>query len=129
MAGIAPKPCLGRCGRLVRGASRCPDCASARERDRTEARRHSEPWRLLYRRPEWSKAAAERRRIDGNACVDCGAHGFARLSVDHEIPLRVIWRETGFERLATFIGRACDVEHLRTRCASCHKLAEDARNA
>jgi 5-methylcytosine-specific restriction endonuclease McrA len=82
---------------------------------------------MLYRRPEWPKRCAERRRIDGHRCVDCGKGGYARLSVDHEVPLRVLWREAAGD-LGAFLSAALDVDRLRLRCASCHKLAEDDRN-
>lgn len=126
MAGIAPRPCLGRCGRLVRGASRCDDCAREHERNRTARRSESEPWRLLYRRPEWKYAAGVRRATDRYSCVDCGAPA---TQVDHEIPLRVLWRECGgFAGLDEFVERATEIDDLRTRCQSCHATVENARN-
>jgi len=125
-AGRAKRPCLGLPGRpcreKIRGASRCLDCAREHERARTEARQTSEPWRILYTRPEWKNTRSDRLALDRRRCTDCGSR--QGLSVDHERPLRELWAEYDLE---DFVRAACDLGSLRTRCGSCHATIEALR--
>lgn len=131
MPGVAPRRCLGLpgapCSARIRKGSRCAACASVHERQReagrADRRRRHEPWRALYGTPQWRKARARRLVLDEGRCVDCGtSHS---VSVDHCTPLRVLWQQhTSF---ASFVERATRLEDLRTRCPSCHAIADADR--
>lgn len=131
------KPCTGRledgglCGKLTDAQrSRCPECAPAYERRRTEA----EPWRLLYNDPRWRSVSMRVRDRDGQQCTyqvgtrRCISEGL--LSVHHEKKLRLIWADCGKPQPRTagwdrFVREALDMRKLRTLCEAHHKLVDN----
>src|SRR5262245_45918550 len=92
------------CGtKISRHASYCEVHDTRTYRTRAE-RLETEPWARLYSHRDWKKAKAVVRVRDGQRCtamVDGHRCGRAdRVSVHHEIPIRVLWDRAGgsFER-------------------------------
>lgn len=65
--------------------------------------------------PAWKLARVNCFERDDYTCVDCGSTD--ALQADHEVPLAVLFAD-GVTPEA--IELACDVDNLRTRCASCN---------
>jgi 5-methylcytosine-specific restriction protein A len=99
MPNRSARPCLGMCGNLVRGRSRCPSCARKVEeqRGRPEARGYDRAWRRLR--------AAHLARHPYCVTPGCGRLG---NQVDHI----KAHREDEALRL--------DPRNLQTLCHSCH---------
>lgn len=77
------------------------------------------------RGPNWSAQRARAIKRDGGRCVDCGmtveqcVQAFGRsLDVDHETPFHNF----------TDYRKANVLSNLRSRCASCHRIAEAKRS-
>lgn len=97
------RPCL-HCGRLVRGATYCPDCQRARWAEQGK-QRAPRPWYS----GDWRRVRAAHLRTHP-ACENCGAT--SGLEVDHVIPRSL-------------------AGGLMTLCAPCHhaKTARDQTQA
>lgn len=84
------RACLGypgyRCGRLVRGASRCGDCQRAAWRARQRGR---DPWEVaFYGSAAWRTLA--RAVVDAaEACATCGTpKALVKLTAGHRVAIR-----------------------------------------
>jgi len=127
------RPCLD-CRKLftVEGPkqSRCPSCASADRRHKQP--RTSEPWRFLYKLPEWRKARARVIRRDGTCRALIHFDGFRRcqatadLEVHHDPPLEQLWKMAAGDR-DLFVALATDERKLYALCRSHHAAADADR--
>jgi 5-methylcytosine-specific restriction protein A len=90
------RACLG-CGRIVRGASRCPPCQA--ERDRAKRARRPELDRYVEQQRR-RRAVAHHRATVGDWCpgvpeLGRPAHPAANLSADHVVEVAAGGREDG----------------------------------
>lgn len=122
--------CAG-CGTPTKQAvkGRCPKCAPAHERRRSELRRKStQPWSRLYNLARWRRCRAAALERDGRRCRLAlpGCLGSERLRGHHR-PRSVaqLWAIARGEWSA-FVELACDVDAVVTACEPCHH-ADDAR--
>ncbi len=98
------RPCLG-CGQLVRGVSRCPDCATA-----TAARRPPKPTRTGYGWHELKRrqsVVATWRAEHGDWCPGWQrpAHRAIDLTADHVLAVAAGGRQDG---PLTVLCRSCN---------------------
>jgi hypothetical protein len=121
------RACLGRCGRLVRDASRCRDCQARRERAKSARRPDRKRYDETKRRRE---AVADHRARVGDWCPGYSerpgrpAHPSADLTADHEAmvglghpeggPLVVRCRSCNSARAAAIMARAGGSPHEGT---------------
>jgi hypothetical protein len=128
----AARVCNG-CGRRFKPTgteTRCGlgDCAPARDRAaESERRKPGEPWRVIYKLPEWQRARHRALVRDEHRCRGqwhgrrCGRR--AELQVHHRRKLRELWSDAHGDR-ADFVALACNVELLVSLCPRCHSAAE-----
>ena len=126
-----PRPCPS-CGARVPAGGICPRCAgqrrpsSCRECGRRTAdggpycaahlylaseaaRVAKQPYRLAYRDPLYHKHRAQRYKLAGGCCEDCGVPvGKSEYECDHVVPLSQ--------------GGTNEIENLRIRCTLHHHL-------
>lgn len=122
--------CL-RCGAKFTGRGRlCPKCADVDEARRTRDRMLSEPWRMLYNRPEWAAAKIEVQRRDDGRCraLVNGQRCRSRedISVHHDPSLSELWAMVEGD-LEQFMEVATDQAGLYCLCRRHHDERDRAQ--
>lgn len=132
------RPCLSAgCPEYTTKGSYCSTHRAERQAREDATRAVSEPWRMLYGRPEWRRVRRLVLRRDRYQCTaiergerctyqDIVTQGRS-LQVDHEVPLRELWERA--PDLGTFIAAATNPTFLHTACTAHHARIEHARRA
>lgn len=126
-----------RCPAYIPTSARyCPDHAAyykgitdARMRAQSAARHATEPWRKLYRTPEWDRCKVVVRERDGYRCTATDPFGnrceeTAKLECHHLAPAATLWHRAQGDWLA-FLAMATNPANCAMLCPEHHHKADE----